>query len=53
MPKKWHIKDTEVIKPWYPQVTKDSDDLRNRIESNPMTLAFYNVTGLVNVKLVK
>lgn len=53
MPKKWHIRDTEVVKPWYPQVTKDSDALRHKVTSNPMALAFYNVTGLVNSKLVK
>ena len=53
MPRKWHIRDTEVIKPWHPNVAKDSDELRNRTASNPMARAFYNVTGLVNAKLVK
>ena len=53
MQKKWRIKDTEVIKPWYPRVAGDKNALGLKVSQNPMAKAFYNVTGLVNQKLVK
>lgn len=53
MHERWRIKDTEVIKPWYPRVAGDKNALSRQTDSNPMAKAFYNVTGLINQKLVK
>jgi len=54
VPKKWSIKDTEVIKPWYPQVASANTlkDARQKI-ANPMVRAFLNATGLSPAKLLK